>query len=64
MARRLNGRGDSDRLLLKKGKGEKVEEFRGVMLTQMAYKVYTWMLAERLRKEVKEKNLLPPNHKV
>lgn len=31
------------------------------MLTQIAYKVYTSMLAERLREEVKEKNLLPPN---
>ncbi|XP_071577718.1 uncharacterized protein [Temnothorax nylanderi] len=45
----------------KKGKGEKVGNYRGVTLTQTAYKVYAAVLAERLRKEVEEKGLLPPN---
>ncbi|XP_071652387.1 uncharacterized protein [Temnothorax longispinosus] len=43
-----------------KGKGKKVGDYRGVMLAQTAYKVYAAVLAERLRKEVEEKGLLPP----
>lgn len=43
--------------------GEKrvVEEYREVTLTQMAYKICTSILAERLREEVKEKTTYPPN---
>ncbi|XP_070529779.1 calponin homology domain-containing protein DDB_G0272472-like [Cardiocondyla obscurior] len=45
--------------VLKRGKGEKVEEYRGITLTQAAYKVYASVLAERLRKEIEEKEILP-----
>lgn len=45
--------------VLKKGKGDRVEEYRGVTLTQTAYKVYASVLAERLREEVEEKGILP-----
>lgn len=41
--------------ILKKGKGGKVEDYRGVMLTQMAYKVYAAVLTERLREEVENR---------
>lgn len=42
--------------VVKKGEGTTVKEYRGVTLTQTAYKVYT---AKRLRKELEEKNILP-----
>ncbi|XP_077255544.1 uncharacterized protein LOC143893719 [Temnothorax americanus] len=45
----------------KKGEGERVGDYRGVTLAQTAYKVYAAVLAERLRKEVEEKGLLPPS---
>ena len=38
--------------VLKKGAGEKVEDYRGIRLTQTAYKVYASVMAERLREEV------------
>ncbi|XP_076301876.1 uncharacterized protein LOC143219998 [Lasioglossum baleicum] len=41
--------------VVKKGEGEKVDEYRGVPLTQTAYKVYAAVLAERLRKEIAKK---------
>lgn len=41
--------------ILKTGRGEKVEEYRGVTLTQTAYKVYAAVLMERLRREVRGK---------
>ncbi|XP_024867350.1 uncharacterized protein LOC112451550, partial [Temnothorax curvispinosus] len=44
-----------------KGEGERVGNYRGVTLAQTAYKVYTAVLAKRLRKEVEEKDLLPPS---
>lgn len=47
--------------IVKKGEGVKVEEYRGVTLTQTAYKVYVAVLAKRLRKEVEEKGLLQPS---
>ena len=47
--------------VVKKGVGKRVEEYRGVTLTQTAYKVYPSVLAERLRKEVEEKGMLPPS---
>lgn len=34
-------------------------EYRGVSITQSAYRVYVSVLAERLRREVEEKRLLP-----
>lgn len=39
--------------ILKKGGGEKVEEYRGVTLMSTLYKVYAAVLAERLREELK-----------
>ena len=47
--------------IVKKGEGEKVEDYRGVTLMQTAYKIYAAVLAERLRKEIEEKGALPPN---
>ena len=47
--------------VVKKGVGKKVEDYRGITLTQTAYKVYAAVLAERLRQEVEEKRLLPPS---
>ncbi|XP_024871881.1 uncharacterized protein LOC112454616, partial [Temnothorax curvispinosus] len=44
-----------------KGEGKRVRDYRGVTLAQTAYKVYTAVLAKRLRKEVEEKDLLPPS---
>lgn len=48
-------------LVLKKGKGVKVEEYRGVTLMQTAYKIYAAVLADRLREEVESKAILPPS---
>lgn len=45
----------------KRGEGERVEDYRGVTLTQTAYKVYATVLAERLRREVEEKGMLLSN---
>lgn len=47
--------------ILKKGRGGRVEEYRGMTLTQTAYKVYAAVLAERLREEVESKGILPPS---
>lgn len=47
--------------IIKKGEGESVEEYRGVTLTQTAYKIYVAILAERLRREVEGKGLIPPS---
>lgn len=45
--------------VVKKGDGGKVSNYRGVTLTQTAYKVYVTVLTERLREEVEEKRILP-----
>ena len=42
-------------------KGWEKDEYRGVTLTQTAYKVYAYVLTERLIKEVDEKGILPPS---
>lgn len=47
--------------MIKKGERKRVEDYRGVTLTQTAYKVYVAVLAKRLREEVEERGLLPPN---
>jgi len=47
--------------VLKKGEGKKVEEYRGVTLTATLYKVYTGVLADRLRAEVEKKSIIPDN---
>lgn len=47
--------------IMKKGMGEKVKDYREVTLIQLTYMVYTAMLAERLRKKVEDKGILPPS---
>ncbi|XP_029164823.1 uncharacterized protein LOC114936023 [Nylanderia fulva] len=47
--------------ILKRGEGKEVSEYRGVTLTPSLYKVYATVLAERLRGEIEEKGMLPPN---
>lgn len=47
--------------VIKKGEGTTMEEYRGVTVTQTAYKVYTAVLAERLRMEIEGKCILPPS---
>jgi len=36
-----------------------VEDYRGVTIMSILYKVYTAALAERLRKEIGEKEIVP-----
>ncbi|XP_043276027.1 uncharacterized protein [Venturia canescens] len=45
--------------VVKKGQEKTVEEYRGVALTQTAYKVYVGILAERLWMEVEGKGMMP-----
>lgn len=47
--------------VVKRREGERVEDYRGITLTQTAYKVYAAVLAERLREEVESKGILPPS---
>ncbi|KMQ88292.1 hypothetical protein RF55_12246 [Lasius niger] len=47
--------------ILKNGKGRKIGEFRGITLMPSMYKIYTTILAERLRDDVEGKGLIPPN---
>lgn len=47
--------------MIKKGNEEKVEEYRGIILMTTAYKIYAKVLAERLRKEIEEKGIMPKN---
>lgn len=46
--------------ILKKSQGEKVKEYRGITLSQTAYKIYH-MLVEGLKEEVEVKGILPPS---
>lgn len=48
-------------LIIKKGQGERIEEYREITLTQTAYKVYAAVLAERLRDEMETKEIPPPS---
>ncbi|XP_076301434.1 uncharacterized protein LOC143219315 [Lasioglossum baleicum] len=45
--------------IAKKGDSRRVGSYRGVTLTQTAYKIYAAVLAERIREEVERKGLLP-----
>jgi len=45
----------------KKKGSDRVEDYRGVTLMPTLYKVYTGVLAERLREEVEGKGIIPPN---
>jgi len=47
--------------IVKKGQGERVEEYRGVTIMPTLYKVYAAVLAERLREEVEREGVIPPN---
>jgi len=47
--------------LVKKGEGEKVEDYRGITLMTSAYKIYVTILAGRIRAEVEEKGIMPAN---
>lgn len=44
--------------LLKREEGRRVEEYRGVIITPTRYKVYTSVLAGRLKEEMEGKGLL------
>jgi len=45
----------------KKGEGKKVEDYRGVTIMSALYKVYAAVLAERLRREIEDKKIVPHN---
>lgn len=45
--------------VVKRGRGERVEEHRGITIMSTIYKIYASVLAERLREE--EKGMIPPN---
>jgi len=45
--------------LLKKGTGDRVENYRGVTLMPTLYKIYVGILTERLREEMEEGNMIP-----
>jgi len=47
--------------IIKKGEGEKVEEYREVTMLTSLYKVYVSVLAEKLNKELKGKRIIPQN---
>jgi len=47
--------------IVKRGRREGVKDYRGVILMPTLYKIYTAALAERLREEIEEKGLIPPN---
>lgn len=59
MAGGMEGRGDSTDN--EKGKGGRMEEYRGVTVMKTSYKIYVATLAERLREEVEGKGMIPPN---
>jgi len=46
-------------LIVKKGEGEKVENYRGVTVMAALYKIYVSVLEERLREEVEDKEIVP-----
>ncbi|KMQ82464.1 axoneme-associated protein [Lasius niger] len=48
-------------LILKKGEGGRVENYRGVTLMPSLYKIYMMVLADRLREEVESKGIIPKN---
>ncbi|XP_018375576.1 PREDICTED: uncharacterized protein LOC108769213 [Trachymyrmex cornetzi] len=45
----------------KKGQGNDVRDYRGISIMPTLYKVYTAVLAERLREEIEGKGMIPPN---
>ncbi|XP_077255453.1 uncharacterized protein LOC143893678 [Temnothorax americanus] len=47
--------------IVKKGEGKRAEEYRGVTIMPSLYKVYTAILAERIREEIEGKRMVPHN---
>ncbi|XP_071577594.1 uncharacterized protein [Temnothorax nylanderi] len=47
--------------IVKKGEGRKVKDYRGITIMSSMYKIYMAVLAERIRKEVETKKLIPDN---
>lgn len=47
--------------IVKKREGEKAEHYKGVTLMVTAYKVYTMIIAERIREKIEGKGLLSHN---
>lgn len=45
----------------KKGEGERARDYRGVTIMSTMYKIYAGVLAERLRREMEEKGIVPEN---
>jgi len=45
----------------KKKGSDRVKDYGGVTLMPTLYKIYTGVLAERLREEVEDKGIIPPN---
>lgn len=43
----------------KKGKGNKVEDYREITLMSTLYEVYVGVLMERLKEELEEKEIIP-----
>lgn len=41
--------------VVKKGMGDRIEEYRGIAFTQTGYKIYAAVLAERVKREIEEK---------
>lgn len=47
--------------VIKKEEGEKLDDYRGIMVMTAIYKVYVLVLAERLRVEIEDKELILQN---
>ena len=47
--------------LIKKGEGVKVEEYRGITLMPVGYKIYAEVLRRRLEEQLEEKGSIPYN---
>lgn len=47
--------------LVKKGEGERVEDYREITLMTSIYKIYVSILAERLREDIETKGIIPQN---
>lgn len=46
---------------MKKGEGRRVKEYKRVTLMVTLYKIYTTILQDRLREEVKSKGIITAN---
>jgi len=47
--------------IIKKGEGERVEDYRGITILSAIYKIYVMTLAERLAEELEVKKIIPQN---